>query len=235
MASPTHDDEQALHVGATELFVGDGAILNHVALQDWGDHVYDFTTQRASVGRDGQLDWIVGTLGTRLTKAFVELDLNGQGAWGRMSGLYFTHGRQHLDLDTQQNHNAPNTTSDLLFKGALRDDSRAVWQGMILVQPGAQKTDGFQANRNLVLDNNARADSIPGLEIEADDVRCTHAATVGRMDDEQMFYLHTRGLPKEDAVRLIVNGFFQPIMERIPFEGVRERLQASIDANIAAL
>jgi Fe-S cluster assembly protein SufD len=235
MASPTHDDGQVLHVGATELFVGDGANLNYVALQNWGDHVYDFTTQRASVGRDGQLDWIVGTLGTRLTKAFIDLDLDGQGAWGRMSGLYFTHDRQHLDLDTQQNHNAPDTTSDLLFKGALRDDSRSVWQGMILVQPGAQKTDGFQANRNLVLDNSARADSIPGLEIEADDVRCTHAATVGRMDDEQMFYLHTRGLPKEDAVRLIVNGFFQPIMERIPFEGVRERLQASIDANIAAL
>jgi Fe-S cluster assembly protein SufD len=234
-SSPTHEDAQTLHVGATELFAGDGANLNYVALQNWGDHVFDISTQRASVGRDGQLDWIAGTLGSRLTKAFMELDLNGQGSWGRMSGMYFTHDRQHLDLDTQQNHNAPNTTSDLLFKGALRDDSRVVWQGMILVQPGAQKTDGFQANRNLVLDNNARADSIPGLEIEADDVRCTHAATIGRLDDEQLFYLNTRGLPYADAVRLVVGGFFQPIMDRIPFEGVRERLQASIEANVASL
>lgn len=233
-SSPTLEDAQTLHVGATELFVGDASRLNYVALQYWGDHVYEFSTQRASAGRDSQVDWVAATMGTHLTKAFVEIDLDGQGSWGRMSGLYFTHGRQHLDLDTQQNHNAPNTTSDLLFKGALRDDSRAVWQGMILVQPGAQKTDGFQANRNLVLDNAARADSIPGLEIEADDVRCTHAATIGRIDDEPLFYLNSRGLPHDEAVRLIVNGFFQPIMERIPFEGVRERLQATIEANVAA-
>ncbi|HJS30151.1 MAG TPA: SufD family Fe-S cluster assembly protein, partial [Anaerolineales bacterium] len=152
----------------------------------------------------------------------------GEGAWGRMSGFYFTNAAQHLDLDTQQNHQVPNTTSDLLYKGALKDNSRVVWQGMINVSPGAQKTDGFQANRNLVLDPHARADSIPGLEIQADDVRCTHGATVGKIDPELLFYLRSRGVPDHSARRLIVEGFFQPIMERIPFQGVKDRFQDAI-------
>ena len=145
-----------------------------------------------------------------------------------MSGFYFTDGVQHLDHDTQQNHNAPHTTSDLLFKGALKDTSHSVWQGMIFVAPGAQKTDGYQANRNLVLNPHARADSIPGLEILADDVRCTHGATVGKIDPELVFYLQSRGVPLHDAERLIVDGFFDPIMQRIPYEGVRERFANAI-------
>jgi Fe-S cluster assembly protein SufD len=145
-----------------------------------------------------------------------------------MSGFYFTDGVQHLDHDTQQNHNAPHTTSDLLFKGALKDTSRSVWQGMIYVAPGAQKTDGYQANRNLVLNPSARADSIPGLEILADDVRCTHGATVGKIDPELVFYLQSRGVPLHDAERLIVDGFFDPIMQRIPYDGVRERFAKAI-------
>jgi Fe-S cluster assembly protein SufD len=145
-----------------------------------------------------------------------------------MSGFYFTDGDQHLDHDTQQNHLARNTTSDLLFKGALKDQSRSVWQGMIYVAPGAQKTDGYQANRNLVLSNQARADSIPGLEILADDVRCTHGATVGKIDPDPIFYLLSRGIPYPQAERLIVEGFFAPIMQRIQFDGVRQRFQQAI-------
>ena len=149
-----------------------------------------------------------------------------------MSGLYFADDTQLMDHDTQQNHNAPSTTSDLLFKGALKDKSRSVWQGMIYVRPGAQKTDGFQANRNLILSRGARADSIPGLEIAADDVRCTHAATVSQLDEEPIFYLMSRGIPRPEAEKLAVDGFFGPIMERIPFENVRDRLQASIEAKL---
>jgi Fe-S cluster assembly protein SufD len=145
-----------------------------------------------------------------------------------MSGFYFTDNEQHLDHDTQQNHLAANTTSDLLFKGALLDKSRSVWQGMIYVAPEATKTDGYQANRNLVLSRQARADSIPGLEILTDDVRCTHGATVGKIDKEQTFYLESRGMPREQAERLIVEGFFDPIMQRIPFEGVKTRFQDAI-------
>lgn len=230
-ASPTLD-AQTLHLGSTELVVGDSADLQYVALQNWGEHVYNFGHQRARVGRDAKTDWVVGEMGTRLSKVFQTLDLVGDGAWGRMSGIYFAHNKQHLDLDTQQNHRALNTTSDLLFKGALKGHSRTVWQGMIVAEPGAQKTDGFQANRNLILENTARADSIPGLEIKANDLRCTHAATVGRIDDTELFYLMSRGIPLDDATSLIVDGFFDPLMQRIPFEGVRERLQLSIDTKM---
>lgn len=227
-ASPTSPGAQTLHAGNVELFIGEGANLKFVELQSWGKHVWNFSHERAQVGRDGNLDWIFGALGSRLTKNFTELELIGDGATGRMSGFYFTDGDQHLDHDTQQNHLAQNTTSDLLFKGALKDNSRSVWQGMIYVAPGAQKTDGYQANRNLVLSSKARADSIPGLEILADDVRCTHGATVGKIDPEPIFYLLSRGIPYQQAERLIVEGFFDPIMQRIQFDGVRERFQQAI-------
>jgi Fe-S cluster assembly protein SufD len=227
-ASHTEADGQSMHAGLVEILVGDEASLRFVELQSWGEHVWNFSHERARVGRDANLDWIFGAIGSHLTKNFSELDLAGRGASGRMSGFYFTDGVQHLDHDTQQNHLAPNTTSDLLFKGALRDESRSVWQGMIYVAPGAQKTDGYQANRNLVLSRKARADSIPGLEIMADDVRCTHGATVGKIDADQVFYLRSRGIPYQEAERLIVEGFFDPIMQRIPFEGVRTRFQDAI-------
>jgi len=227
-ASHTETDGHSLHAGIVEIHVGPSANLRFVELQSWGEHVWNFSHERARVGRDGNLDWIFGAVGSHLTKNFSDLDLVGEGSTGRMSGFYFTDGVQHLDHDTQQNHLAPHTTSDLLFKGALKERSRSVWQGMIYVAPGAQKTDGYQANRNLVLSKKARADSIPGLEILADDVRCTHGATVGKIDADQVFYLRSRGIPYSEAERLIVEGFFDPIMQRIPFEGVRERFQDAI-------
>lgn len=226
-ASPT-EEEQTMHSGIVEIYVGKAAHLRFVEFQSWGENVWNFTHERANVDRDATLDWIFGAIGTHLTKNFTELNLVGDGSTGRMSGFYFTDGKQHLDHDTQQNHFAPHTTSDLLFKGALKDHSRSVWQGMIYVAPGAQKTDGYQANRNLILDSSARADSIPGLEIMADDVRCTHGATVGKIDPTEVFYLNSRGIPTDEAERLIVEGYFDPIMQRIPFEGVRERLQQAI-------
>jgi Fe-S cluster assembly protein SufD len=227
-ASQSEEGGQTLHSGIVEILVSQDANLRFVELQSWGTHVWNFTRERARVERNGTLDWIFGSIGSHLTKNFTDLDLVGSGASGRMSGFYFTNGDQHLDHDTQQNHLAPNTTSDLLFKGALKDNSRSVWQGMIYVAPGAQKTDGYQANRNLVLSPKARADSIPGLEILADDVRCTHGATVGKIDSDMVFYLRSRGIPYEEAERLIVEGFFDPIMQRIPFEGVRSRFQNAI-------
>jgi Fe-S cluster assembly protein SufD len=211
-----------------DIHVGAGAHLNFVELQSWGENVINFTQENIYVERDGSVDWIFGALGSKLTKNFSNLNLVGQGSTGKMSGFYFTDNEQHLDHDTQQNHLAPNTTSDLLFKGALLDKSRSVWQGMIYVAPDATKTDGYQANRNLVLSRQARADSIPGLEILTDDVRCTHGATVGKIDQEQVFYLESRGMTREQAERLIVEGFFDPIMQRIPFEGVKSRFQDAI-------
>ncbi|MFC1936408.1 Fe-S cluster assembly protein SufD [Chloroflexota bacterium] len=222
------EDGQTMHSGIVEIHVGEAANLRFVELQSWGKHVWNFTHERARVERDGKLDWVFGAVGSHLTKNFSEIDLVGEGAEGRMSGFYFTDGDQHLDHDTQQNHKAPNTTSDLLFKGALKDKSRSVWQGMIYVAPGAQNTDGYQSNPNLVLSEDARADSIPGLEILADDVRCTHGATIGKIDPTEVFYLESRGIPIKAAEHLIVEGFFDPVMQRIPFERVRQRLQQAI-------
>jgi len=233
-ASPNGVQGQMLHNGIVEIHVGANAHLRFVELQSLGDNVWNFTRERARVEKDGHLDWVFGAIGTRLTKNFTDLDLVGSGAYGRVSGFYFTDGKQHLDHDTQQNHMADHTTSDLLFKGALIESSRSVWQGMIYVDPKAQGTDGFQANRNLVLSKDARADAIPGLEILADDVRCTHAATIGKIDPELVFYLRSRGISNKAAERLVVEGFFDPIMERIPFEGVRSRFKEAIWKKMAA-
>jgi len=233
-ASPDEPGSDAMHAGLVEIQVLRDASLKFVELQSWGKHVWNFSHERARVERGARLDWIFGAIGSRLTKNFSELDLAGEGAEGRMSGFYFTDGNQHLDHDTQQNHLAPHTTSDLLFKGALKGKSRSVWQGMIYVAPGAQKTDGYQANRNLVLDERARADSIPGLEILADDVRCTHGATVGKLEEEPLFYLKSRGIPQPEAEKLVVEGFFDPIFQRIPFEGVRSRFQQYISDKMSA-
>jgi Fe-S cluster assembly protein SufD len=232
-ASPDESDGQTMHTGLIEINVEAGANLRFVELQSWGDHVWNFTHKRARVGKDANLDWVFAAVGSHLTKDFSDLDLVGEGAVGRMSGFYFTDKNQHLDHDTQQNHYAPNTTSDLLFKGALMEQSRSVWQGMIYVAPGAQKTDGYQANRNLVLSRQARADSIPGLEIMADDVRCTHGATVGKIDPDELFYLRSRGIMIPEAERLIVQGFFEPIMQRIPFDGVKNRLNEAINRKMS--
>jgi Fe-S cluster assembly protein SufD len=231
-ASPD-ETGSALHAGIVEIKIGDNASLRFVELQSWGRHIWNFSHERASIGRNGNLDWIFGAIGSRLTKNFSELELVGEGATGRMSGFYFANGNQHLDHDTQQNHLAPRTTSDLLFKGALKGHSHSVWQGMIYVAVGAEKADGYQANRNLLLSPNARADSIPGLEILADDVRCTHGATVGKLEKEPLFYTKSRGIPDKEAERLLVEGFFDPIMQRIPFQRVRTRFQQAIHKKAA--
>lgn len=232
-ASPT-ETADSFHAGLVEVVVGAGAQLTFVEVQAWGQHVWNITHARANVAPQGTLDWVLGGTGARLSKTFATLDLSGEGASGRISGFYFADGSQHLDYDTRQNHLAPHTTSDLLFKGALTGAARAVWRGMIYVAPGAQKTDGYQANRNLLLSPQARADSIPGLEICADDVRCTHGATVGRLEEEPLFYLLARGIPRREAERLLVEGFFEPIMQRIPVTGVRRRFQRIIAEKIAS-
>ena len=220
------------YVGATELLVGDAASLRYVALQDWNRQTFEFSHQRARVGENANLDWIIGVMGSQLTKAYLEIELDGKGANARMSGFFFADKDQHFDLDTQQNHNAPLTVSDLLFKGAAKDQARTVWQGVIKARPKMQKIDGFQACRNLFLSDEARMDGIPGLEIEADDVRCTHAATFGTLEEQPVFYLMSRGIPRPEAELMVIDGFFDELLQRIPFERVRERLQAAMEAKI---
>lgn len=221
--------DQNVHIGNMEVYVGSSASLKLVDLQSWGENVWNFTHETVQVENDGKVDWIYGALGSRLTKTFSTVNLAGKGSEGKISGFYFTDKKQHLDFDTQQNHLAPHTTSDLMYKGALLGESHSVWQGMIYVKPGADKTDAYQANRNLILSPHARANSIPGLEILADDVRCTHGATVGKIDQEQVFYLTSRGIPRREAEQLIVEGYFGQIIDRIPFEEIKKRFEETIE------
>ncbi|MCL4252780.1 MAG: Fe-S cluster assembly protein SufD [Anaerolineae bacterium] len=224
--------EHATYIGVTELLVGDGANLKYVALQDWNRNTYEFSHQRARVGRDANLDWIIGTMGSKLTKAQLEIEIDGIGSNARMSGFFFADKDQLFDLDTQQNHNAPRTVSDLLFKGAAKDNARTVWQGMIKSLPDMQKIDGYQVCRNLILDKNVRMDAIPGLEIEADDVKCSHAATFGTLEEHIIFYLMSRGITRPQAQLMVIDGFFDELLQRVPFERVRERLQQAIESKI---
>jgi Fe-S cluster assembly protein SufD len=215
-----------------EITVDQSAKVEYVSLQNLSRGTWHFGTHHARVGRDAELDWVAGGFGSSNGKVRIQNDLAGQGATSRVTGAYFADGTQHLDYDTFQEHIAPHTTSDFAFKGALRDTASAVWRGMIRVEKDAQKTNAYQENRNLLLSPKAHADSIPGLEILANDVRCTHGATLGQVDREQLFYLMTRGLSRAEAERLIVRGFFQDVLDRIELEPVRDALAAALEARI---
>jgi Fe-S cluster assembly protein SufD len=225
-------DLAAYSNAVAELFVGQAARLEYVSIQNLSQETWHFATHHARVERDGQLDWVAGGFGSKKGKIRIQNDLAGPGATSRVTGAYFADGDQHLDYDTFQEHMAPSTESDFAFKGALREQAHSVWRGMIRVEEDAQKTNAYQENRNLLLSESAHADSIPGLEIMANDVRCTHGATIGRVDRNELFYLMTRGMSRAEAERLIVRGFFQDILDRIDLEPVREALGAALEARI---
>jgi Fe-S cluster assembly protein SufD len=229
----TSGDTGGLHVGSIELIVEKGARLRYVNLQNWGHEVWHFAHQKAHVGREARLQWTIGALGGRLAKVNQHVALTGPDAEVQVNGVMFTEGRQHLSYNTHQHHQAPYCKSDLLYKAALQDRSRTVWRGMIKVDKDAQRTDAYQRNDNLMLSRDARADSIPGLEIEADDVRCTHGSTSGRVDDQQLFYAMTRGFTRREAVRMIVTGFFQQVFDRITIESVRDALGEAIGRRVS--
>lgn len=217
-----------LHVGALEIIQEANSHLRYVDLQEWGTKTFHFDHKNARVGRDASLQWTLAAMGAGFAKVNQTVELVGAGATSQVNGVMFTHGRQHMAFHTQQHHKAPSCHSDFLYKSAQQDHSRTVWRGMIKVDKIAQKTDGYQRNDNLVLSNTSRADSIPGLEIEADDVRCTHGSTTAKVDEEQIFYALCRGFTRKEAVRMIVTGFFQQIFDRITIDSVREALGRSI-------
>ena len=231
LSSPA-PDTLAYSNAVVELFVGANAKVEYVSLQNLSRETWHFGRHRAWLERDAELDWVIGGFGSKRGKVWIENDLAGPGATSRVTGAYFADGDQHLDYDTFQEHIAPNTESDFAFKGALREQASAVWRGMIRVEEQAQKTNAYQENRNLLLSDTAHADSIPGLEIMANDVRCTHGATLGRVNREELFYLMARGLSRAEAERLIVRGFFQDVLDRIALEPVREALGAALEARI---
>ena len=224
MASDQNVRDEIFHSVNFEVFLEKNANLHLVELQNFESNVLNFTHERIRVCENGSLNWFYGAFGSKLTKSFLDVDLAGKGANAVINGAYLSDGEQHLDLDTQQNHLASHTTSNLIFKGALLGRSRTVWQGMVYVAPEGQQTDGYQTNNNLILSNLARADSIPGLEILADDVRCSHGATVGKIDEEQVYYLLSRGIPKKEAEKLLVEGYFNPVFSNIESKTVRNRI-----------
>jgi Fe-S cluster assembly protein SufD len=219
---------------AVELFVDQAAKLEYVSIQNLSLATWHFASHRARVARDAELDWVAGGFGSHKGKTRIQNDLVGPGATSRVTGAYFADGTQHLDYDTFQEHAAPSTTSDFAFKGALRDQATAVWRGMIRVEPDAQKTNGYQENRNLILSDTAHADSIPGLEIMANDVRCTHGATSSPVNRDELFYCMARGLSRGAAERLILRGFFQDVLDRIELEPVRDAVASALEARIPA-
>jgi Fe-S cluster assembly protein SufD len=218
-----------------EIVVGQNARLRFVSAQDLDESSYVFGTQRAKVARDGKLDWVVLGFGSGNGKLFQNTILDGEGAEGKVTGAYATRGRQHLDFDTTQEHAAANCISDLAFRGILGGRSSAVWRGMIKVDPGAQQTDAFQESRNLLLSKKAHADAIPGLEILADDVRCTHAAAIAQIDPDQLFYLRARGLDQEVASRLVIEGFLAELVERFEEGPMRDALATALERRLEAV
>ena len=224
--------KDGMQSAVVELVVGDNSKVRYLNLQDYDHSAWNFLTGRAAVHRNADLRWIQVSWGSRLTKAFLDLDMLKPGSHAELLGIYFPTGRQHIDHQTLQIHRAPNCFSDLLFNGALKDRSRNVYMGVIRVHKNAQKTDAYQRNGNLILDGTARADSIPGLEIEADDVRCTHGATASQVEDEYVFYLMARGLSRPQAERMIVQGFFQAVLDRVPVESVVTKLEQVIERKI---
>lgn len=225
-------DLTGLHVGAVELLLGQGAHLRYVQLQNWSQKTWHIAHQAGRVARDGSLQWTVAGLGAKLAHLHQDVHLDGPGAEAQVNGVTFATDRQTISYYTQQTHHAPSTNSDLLYKEVLRDRSKVVWRGMIKVDPDAQQTDGYQKSDALMLTPTARCDSIPGLEIEADDVRCTHGATTGRVDEEQVFYAMARGMTKFEAMHMIVEGFFHQVYDRIPVEIVRETLSQAVERKL---
>jgi Fe-S cluster assembly protein SufD len=218
-----------------EIVVGPASRLRYVAAQELNEQTWIFGSQRAIVGRDGHVDWVTLGFGSKNGKVFLETKLAGKGAHATVTGAYASRGRQHLDVDTLQEHAAEHTTSDLAFRGILNDRSSTVWRGMIQVDEGAQQTDAFQESRNLLVSKKAHADAIPGLEILADDVRCTHAAAIAQIDPEQLFYLRSRGLESSQAKRLVIEGFLEATVERLQDGPIREQVAVAIEDRLAAV
>jgi Fe-S cluster assembly protein SufD len=229
------EDLEGVFNVVTELSVGPAARLRYLCGQSLSERTWIFGAQRAELARDAYLDWVALGFGSANGRVRMDTKLAGEGAEARVTGAYATHARQHIDFDTTQEHAAPNTTSDLAFRGVLQGRSSAVWKGNIIVDPGAQKTDAFQESRNLLLGKRAHADAIPGLEIQANDVRCTHAAAVAQVDPDQLFYLRSHGLDQEVAKRLVIEGFLSALVERFEEGPVRERLAVLLERRLALI
>jgi Fe-S cluster assembly protein SufD len=216
------------------VLVGDGASLTVVSLQDWDEDTVHVEQQAARVGRDATYTSAIVTLGGDLVRLTPTVQFSGPGATAELLGLYFADAGQHLEHRLFIDHDQPHCRSRVSYKGALQGDrARTVWVGDVLIRDLAVGTDTYEENRNLLLTEGARADSIPNLEIETGEVvGAGHASTTGRFDDEQLFYLMARGIPEAQARRLVVRGFFAEIVERIAVPEIRDRLIAAVEREL---
>jgi len=224
-----------LSSAVTEVILGDGATIQYLVLEQWDNQVDHFAYHRVHLGKDCHAELVVAATGSRLAKVYMDVAMMGAGSTARISGLIIGDGKQHFDFQSLQDHFAPNCMSDLLVKGALRDEAVSVYSGLIKIRKDAQHSDAYQANRSLILSPKAKADSIPKLEIEANDVRCTHGATMGQVDADQLFYLQSRGFSLEEAQNTLVHGFFQPVIDRIALDQVRQQIHEAIDEALTGL
>jgi Fe-S cluster assembly protein SufD len=232
-ASP-QGEFSALSSGAVEIFAEPGARVFFISLQEWGERVYDFHFVRANIRQDAYMRWVLTAFGGKLWRINCHSRLSEPGASTDMLGMSVGTGIQQFDHHTFQEHVAPQCKSDLLFKVVLMDRASSIYRGLIKVHKNAQGTDAYQANRNLLLSPKAKADSMPLLEIEANEVRCTHGATIGRVDELQLFYLMSRGISRRQAEKIIVDGFLRPVIDKVPVQWFGEKMQSLLDAKMLA-
>jgi Fe-S cluster assembly protein SufD len=219
-------------VMSKEFYIAPSANVRVITLQEWGANTFHIANDWARVEREGKVDWVTLNFGSRLSKMSFGSDVAGEGASAELDGLYFATGEQHFDQRTLQVHSSPRTTSNLLYKGAVKDKARSVYQGLIIARPGANGVDAYQKNNNLVLSDGARADSLPSLQIDTDDLKCSHGSTIGNLDPDQLFYLRSRGLDENEARRILIKGFCEDIAGRIPYEFVKEAVSRQVDSRI---
>jgi Fe-S cluster assembly protein SufD len=224
---------RALSDAVVEIYAQTGAQVRYVAIQEYGEGVTHLAVQRARVGRDAHVRSLGVALGATLARAEVETILAEDGGTSEMLGVYFGDGDQHIDHRSIQDHVGSRTASDLLYKGAMRDRSNAIYTGTVIIEEGAHRCDAYQTNRNILLSEMSRAHSVPNLEILTNDpTRCGHAASVGPVGEDELFYLMSRGIPRKEAERLVVFGFFQEVLDRVDIPEIRDGLVASIEAEL---
>ncbi|MBK8576678.1 MAG: Fe-S cluster assembly protein SufD [Elusimicrobia bacterium] len=234
-ATGPEGEGEALAVAGVEIVVGENAEVTYVNLQAPRAKRQSFPFQNARLARDARLTTLASALGGHLSRADFGSQLQGPGAKANLYGLVFGDGDQRFTHHTRQEHQAPHTSSDLLFKAALLDQARSIFTGMIRIEKTATKSEAYQASKNVLLSRNARANAIPMLEILTDDVKCGHGAAVGGLDDDQRFYLMSRGLDPHEAERAMVEGFFEDILLRVPVPSLHERWRAMIDKKLAGV
>ena len=226
---------QALHAGGFELYARPGANVRLAHFHDWGPgEIYDISTKRVEIARDAHVDWVPVHLGGRLTKQTLDIVTAEKGSDMRHTGLYFTEGVEHLDLFTTDRHEAGHTTGDTVWKGALTGNSRASYEGLIHIVPNAQESHTYLQTHQMLLSQKAKGDAIPSLIVETDSVSASHGGTVGELDEDQIFYMTSRGIPRSEAVRILVEGYFEEVVQRLDDEGLQELVRRRIAHKLAA-